>query len=102
MAAAIVLSEKMSPHDATLRLVVRIVDPFLVAAGDDLEQGSGVLGRHGQIAEFVDDEHCRAGEEPHGGSPAAFEGGCCGIGLLGQRRWCSKPDAHRRPRHGPG
>ena len=28
MAAAMVLSEKMSPQDATLRLVVRMTDPF--------------------------------------------------------------------------
>ena len=36
MAAAMVLSEKISPQDATGRLVVRMIDPFLVAAGDDL------------------------------------------------------------------
>ena len=59
------LSEKMSPQAATLRLVVRIIDSFLVAAGDDLEQGGGVLCGHGQIAQLVDYEHCRTGEEPH-------------------------------------
>ena len=72
MAAAMVLSVKMSPQEATLRLVVRIYRAFLVAAGDDLEQGGGVLCRHGQIAKFVNYEHCGAGEEPHGGYPAAF------------------------------
>lgn len=35
-------------------------------------------------------EDCRSGEEPHGGSPPSFKGGCWGIGLLGQRRWTLK------------
>ena len=108
--AAIVESEKMSPHDSATCAVGGQDDrSFLVAAGDDLEQGGGVLGGHGQISQFVDYENCRAGEEPHcvaaqrpsrADIPARLENWQKN-GRLGQRRWCSKPCAHHRPRRGP-
>ena len=101
MAAAIVVSEKMSPQAATLRLVVRMIEPFWYLREMTWNREAASFGWHGEIAEFVHYEHGWAGEEPHGGSPSAFEGGCWGSGLPGPRRWCSTPCGRRRPRLGP-
>jgi hypothetical protein len=45
-----------------------------VSLGDDLEEGVGVFGWHGEVAEFVDDEDGWSFEESHGVGPAAFDG----------------------------
>ena len=74
IAAAMVLSEKMSPQDATLRLVVRMTEPFWYRREMTWNRAAASSDRHWQVAEFVDDEHRGAGEEPHGGGPSSFEG----------------------------
>jgi site-specific DNA recombinase len=53
---------------------------FQVPLGDHLEQGGGAFGGHRQVPHFVDDEEPGAGEEPHGGGPAALEGGAVAAG----------------------
>src|SRR5690606_17323275 len=44
-----------------------------VALGHDLEQRGGCFTGQGEVAELVDDEQGGAGEEPHGGRPAALD-----------------------------
>ena len=85
MAAAMVVSVKMSPHDATPRLVVQDDRAFEISPRDDLEEGCGVFGGHSQITELVDDENTGSGEEPHGGGPASFE---CGFAAAGGEVGC--------------
>ena len=53
---------------------------FEVPLGDDLEQRGGALGGHRQVAHLVDDQEPGAGEEPHGGGPAALDGGAVAAG----------------------
>ena len=48
MAAAMVVSSKISPQEATPRFVVKMTLPRKVALRDDLEQGVGVLGGVGR------------------------------------------------------
>src|SRR4051812_47615601 len=84
MATATVGSSKICPQEAIPRLVVSTVGGLEVALGDDLEQRGGGFGREGEVADFVDDQQSRSGEEAHGGRPASFERGavaaCCEVG----------------------
>ena len=80
MAAATVVSPRISPQAPTPRLVVMHDRGLQVALGDDLEQRGGGFGGQREVAEFVDDEQGGAGEEPHGGGPAAFDGGAVAAG----------------------
>ena len=80
MAAATVVSPRMSPQEATPRLVVITMRGLEVALGDDLEQRGGGFGGQRQVAEFVDDQEGGAGVEAHGGGPAAFDGGAVAAG----------------------
>jgi hypothetical protein len=45
-----------------------------------LEEGGGVVGGHGQVAEFVDDQDGGSAVEAHGGGPASFDGGSSAAG----------------------
>ena len=80
MAAATVVSPRISPQAATPRLVVITMRGLEVALGDDLEQGGGGFGGQREVAEFVDDEQGGSGEEAHGGGPASFDGGAVAAG----------------------
>ena len=80
MAAATMGSSKIFPQEAIPRLVVNTVRAFEVSGGDDLEEGGGGLVGEGEVADLVDDQQAGSGEEPHGGGPAAFEGGSVAAG----------------------
>ena len=80
IAAATVVSSKISPQPAMPRLVVRTMDPRLVAAADDLEEVAGGLAGHREVAELVNDEQQRSAPEAHRGLPASLERGLRGLG----------------------
>jgi hypothetical protein len=52
----------------------------LIAAGDDLEEVAGGLGRERQVAELVDDQQRGAVPEAHRRLPAALERGALRLG----------------------
>ena len=80
MAAATVVSPRISPQDADAAVGGEDDRGLQVALGDDLEQRGGGLGGQRQVAQFVDDEQGGAGEEAHGGGPAAFDRGAVAAG----------------------
>nr|WP_287390563.1 hypothetical protein [Candidatus Microthrix sp.] len=69
-----VVSAKMWPQSVTPDLLSKMMEPLEVALGDDLEEGVGVFGWHGEVAEFVNDEDGGSFEEAHGVGPASFDG----------------------------
>ena len=75
MAAAMVVSEKMSPHEATPRFVVRMIEPFrylLAMTWNSAAASSVGMGRKPSSSTM---RTPGSGEEPHGGGPSALEGG---------------------------
>ena len=80
MAAATVVSPRISPQEPDAAVGGQHDAGFGVALGDDLEQGGGGLGGQREVAEFVDHEEGGAGEEAHGVGPAAFDGGAVAAG----------------------
>ena len=79
MAAAMVVSEKMSPHEATPRLVVKMTEPFRYRLAMTWNSAAASSAGHGEEAELVHDEDGWSGEEPHGGGPSPFEVGGGGV-----------------------
>ena len=87
MAAATIGSSKIFPHELTPRLVVMTMEHFKIALGDNLEQRGSRFALQRQVADFVDDQEPRSGEEAHGGGPPSFEGGAVTTcGQIGSRR----------------
>ena len=80
MAAATVVSPRISPQEVTRPVGGDHDRGLQVALRDDLEQRGGGLGGQRQVAEFVDHEQRRAGVEAHGGGPAAFDRGAVAAG----------------------
>ena len=80
MAAATIGSSKIFPHDGMPRLVVKRDGAFEMPLGDHLEQRGGALGLQRQVAHLVNDQEAGAGEEPHGGGPAALDRGAVAAG----------------------
>ena len=80
MAAATVVSPRISPQDADAAVGGQDDGGLQVALGDDLEQGGGGFGGQREVAQFVDDQEAGSGEEAHGGGPASFDGGAVAAG----------------------
>nr|WP_244321115.1 hypothetical protein [Streptomyces melanosporofaciens] len=73
---------------------------FQIPLVDHLEQGGCSVFGQGEVAEFVDDQEFRSGEEVHAGLPAAFE---CGFVTLGGQLGCGgEVDAVSGLDRGPG
>ena len=80
MAAATVVSPRMSPQEPDAAVGGDHDRGFQVALGDDLEQGGGGFGGQRKVAQFVDGQERGSGVEAHGGGPAAFDGGAVAAG----------------------
>ncbi len=73
MAAASISSPRTLPQLAIPRLVVRTMLVLRWRWLMTLEQGGRGVGGQGQVAELVDDEQRRVGEQAHSAGPAAFD-----------------------------
>ena len=80
MAAATVVSPRISPQESTRPVGGDDDRGLQVALGDDLEQRGGGLGGQRQVAQLVDDKEGGSGVEAHGGGPPAFDRGAVAAG----------------------
>jgi hypothetical protein len=78
MAAATVLSSKISPQLAMPRVGGQDDRAVLVAARDDLEEMGGGFAGHRQVAQLVDHQKLRSVPEAHRRLPAPLERGAAG------------------------